>query len=745
MCGVPHHSVTGYIQKLIAKGFIVAICDQVEDPSTAKGIVKREVTRVVTPALIADPEWVSEDRNYYVACITQTKEGAWEIACLDLLAQRLQHGTVLSQETLLSFFEEYQPKEILCADKKNLLSLNLPYDFNDTTFTDRAAYFETTALAALEKYLLETQKTDFFSLLESPGALFSKDYLRIDGTSLQSLEIIKSPSGHSLAETLDQTLTAMGRRKLKEWLCRPAIDPATIKGRLDFVEALYQNLTALDGLRQLLRPIRDLERLSTKVALGLANPRDLVAIRECLKLLPQIKEILAHLPGKFAKTTDKALQPLKDLTHELEQALLDTPPAVYREGGIFKENYHPELKELRLLTTEAKTQLAQMETEEKQRTGIASLKIKYNKVFGYTIEITKSHLSKTLPDDYIRKQTLAGGERYITEKLKNFEGKVLSADSRLKSLEENLFLELRLKVAREGKVLLENARKISEIDVLQSFAKNARENNYTRPHWNSENFLLLEEARHPVLEKILGPGKFISNTIHLDKNDKNTFIITGPNMGGKSTILRECALLSLMAHAGSFVPAKNANFPELDAIYTRIGSGDDLARGKSTFMVEMSEVARILDKATRSSLVLIDEMGRGTSTYDGLALAWSFLEYFHQKNSGFVLFATHFHELTGLEKSLPGVGNFHVGVEEQSGKILFTYRLTEGACPRSYGIEVAHKAGLPDVMLKRASQILRLLEAESLNREKVRQKLSHSHLLQMDFFSAQENSSGLSS
>jgi DNA mismatch repair protein MutS len=744
MCGIPYHAATSYLQKLLAKGLKVAICEQVEDPKATKGIVKREVVRVVTPALVGEPELISEDSYNYLLAISPKKDDVLEVTLLDLLSGQLKAGEISGVTQLIDLLYKYSPKELLITQElldKNIFKEAIKL-FPFIALTYRDSYFENSeseeniCISALKKYLKETQKIDKINFLSSPSSLFDQTSLSLDSTTLRSLEILRGLAGEdapSLFKCLDHTYTPMGRRTLKEWLSRPTTELPVIEKRQNAVESLIKFPLIQEKLQKELSAIRDLERLTTKTVLGLAMPRDLVGIREVLKKIPEIQNILRETKSLLFKQFAKTLNPLDVLRDELERALEDFPAATLRDGGIFKESFSAEIAELRSLSRDAKGTIAAIETRERERTQISSLKIKYSKVFGYTIEITKSHLNK-VPTEYIRKQTIANGERFITEELKNFEERVLSSESRLKNLEESLFFQLRKEVAKNSKALLQNAQVLGELDVLLSFALTAQKRGYTKPKVSSDWSLRVFEGKHPVIENLLPPGTFVPNSIFFSEEDCRTLIITGPNMAGKSTIMRQVALIVLLAHMGSFVPAKSAEIPLVDAIYTRIGSSDDLSSGRSTFMVEMTETARILEMATSRSLILIDEIGRGTSTYDGLSLAWSLVEHFHTEVKAKTLFATHFHEVTALEKSYPQLKNANVRVEKFKNEIIFLHQLSPGICNQSYGIEVAKLAQLPPKVLSRAKEILGVLERQSHQSSRARCEALSPQKSQMAFF-----------
>ncbi len=749
MCGIPYHAVSSYLQKLLAKGFKVAICEQVEDPKTTKGIVKREVVRVVTPALVGDPELISEDSYNYLMALGVTDSQTIEVALLDLLSGQLKLGTIENSSQLTDLLYKYAPKELLLSQKFlefPPFAESIKY-FPLITLTYRNDYFDSTksessiSFLALKKYLQETQKIEKLHFLEAPTSLFDDTSMALDTTTLRSLEVLRGLADEespSLFKSLNHCQTPMGRRTLKEWLTRPSTELNVIEERQNAVRALLSSPGIQETLVSQLSTIRDLERLTTKAALGLAMPRDLVGIKAVLKQIPEIQKCLKEAKAPLFRKFIKRLDPLQDLTKELENALEDFPPATLREGGIFKSTYHKEVSELRELSQDAKGTIAKIEVREKERTGISSLKIKYSKVFGYTIEITKSHLHKA-PEEYIRKQTIANGERFITEELKNFEERVLSSETRLKSLEESLFLQLRKEVAQNSKPLLQNARVLGELDVILSFATVSAKRGYTQPKVSSDWSLRIVEGKHPVIESLLPAGTFVPNSVFFSEEDCRTLIITGPNMAGKSTIMRQVALIVLMAHIGCFVPAKSADIPRVDAIFTRIGSSDDLSSGRSTFMVEMTETARILEMASPRSLILIDEIGRGTSTYDGLSLAWSLVEHFHTEVKAKTLFATHFHEITALEKAHPQLKNANVRVEKFKNEIIFLYQLSPGICNQSYGIEVAKLANLPSKVLTRAKEILHVLETQSQQGKRNRSNALNLDRDQWDLFNGSES------
>lgn len=745
MCGVPHHAASVYIQKLVKAGLKVAICEQVEDSSKAKGLVKREVTRVVTPSLIGDPELVADEKSNTLICLSE-KDGKYEVGLLDLLAGEIRIGVLENLSMLMDFFHRHGPKEILISDSVSESGWfnELIRVFSHVLVTKRSDYFDGSSkrvLNAVQSYIKETQKIEGLSYLKEPTELFSSLAMYVDSTSLSALEVLKASSGEggSLFDVLDRTSTPMGRRILKQWLSQPLCDRKMIEQRLGAVQNLFTDTAMAEKLLLVLSQIRDLERLTTKTALGLAMPRDLVAIREMLKQIPTLKNILRNSTSLLLETLRDDLRPLEDLTAHLDSALEDQPPATLKEGGLIRETYRSEISQYRSLVRDTKAHILAIESRERTRTGISSLKVKYSHVFGYTIEITKSHLDK-VPADYIRKQTIANGERFITEELKHFEERVISGEQQLRALEEELFLRLRQEVACLAGELLENSKKLAELDALSGFARVSDERGYVRPAFHEGWDLEIVDGRHPVIETLVPKGEFVPNNVFFDKEGCRTLLITGPNMAGKSTIMRQVAILSLMAQAGCFVPASRARLPLVDAIYTRIGSSDDISRGRSTFMVEMIEVARILESSTCRSLILIDEIGRGTSTYDGLALAWSLLEFIHNEIGAKTLFATHFQELTGLQKSLPQLKNMNVLVEKWKEEIIFLHKLAPGICNQSYGVEVAKLAHLPSKVLLRAREILGCLESQSQRADRTRNRALQINDNQMAFFELPEAS-----
>jgi DNA mismatch repair protein MutS len=737
MCGVPHHSAQNYFQKLLNHGYKIALCEQTEDPAASKGLVKRDVVRVMTPGFISDPELTEDSSRNLLFCVTAIQTQI-EVLVVDLLKAETRLGNFENFSSFFEFCHTEKPSEFLLEKKEGLLETKIAENFS-IPITYRPDFFDAPhnkTFEAVKKYFFQTQKSENF-FLKDPQPIQEPKTLKIDAITLASLEILSSHSSlgekATLYNVLDYTQTSPGRRLLKDWLSKPSTDFAVIESRLSAVESFIEYSFYHEDLRQKLKNLRDLERLTTKTALNLSNPRDLLAIRDILRILPEIQANLFSYKNPYLKKLSKSFFPLENLCEELNRSLLDELPFTAKEGGLFKPSYHPEISELRELTENAKAKVLEMEAREKQASKISSLKIKYSKVFGYVIEISKSYLDK-VPPHYTRKQTISTGERYITEELKNLEDKILSADQKLCKIEEELFLTLRSRVKENTFELLENAFLLAQIDVLQSFGSAAKKNNYKKPQMHKNWDLHLEKSRHPVIESLLKGNSFIPNNISFEKNNCQSMLITGPNMSGKSTLMRQLALITIMAHAGSFVPADSALIPIVDAVYTRIGSSDDLAQGQSTFMVEMSEMARITKLATSESLILIDEIGRGTSTYDGLSLAWSILEYLHETVHAKTIFSTHYHELTQLENKLPHLKNFNVSVKRWKEDILFLHQLRPGSANQSYGIDVAKLAKLPDEILIRAKKILTTLEQDSYQLKTSKNKLFAPNDQQLLFF-----------
>ena len=740
MCGIPFHAATNYISRLVNKGFKVAICEQVEDPSQAKGIVKRDVIKVITPGTYSETTGDEEYKNTYIMAIYNS-DGYYGIASSDISTGEFK--TTFFKElktTLLDEVSKILPKEVIVdtnfnediiaeihnisnalITKKNIQEFNCTDEELINQFTEaQIAGLDSRSKAAssiLLKYILDTQKMSLsnINLLESYDII---NYMTIDSSSRRNLELTenlkeKSKKG-SLIWVLDKTSTTMGGRTLRKWIEEPLINKEEINHRLDSVDELFNNIYFTEELREALKNIYDIERIVGKISNKNVNAKDLVSLNMSLIKLPDSKEKLSHCNSSLLSQWHDNLDVLSDISDLLSNALLDDPSTSIKEGNIIRKGYSEKVDELREAKLHGKQWIASLESKEREFTGIKSLKIGYNKVFGYYIEISKANYSSIPEGRYIRKQTLANAERYITEDLKVVEEKILGADEHLMALEYQLFVELRDKVEAQIPRLKRSANIISSLDALSTLAKVAVDNDYVRPEINNEGILNIIDGRHPVVEKVIGNGEFVSNNTTINNTDHRLLLITGPNMAGKSTYMRQVALITLMAQIGSFVPAKSANISVCDKIFTRIGASDDLAGGKSTFMVEMWEVSNILKNATPNSLVLLDEVGRGTSTYDGLSIAWSVIEYISNTDNlkCKTLFATHYHELTKLEGIIEGVKNYSVAVKESDDQVIFLRKIIEGGADQSYGIEVAKLAGLPFEVIDRAKDILTKLENE---------------------------------
>ena len=751
MCGVPFHAADGYIARLVKKGFRVAVCEQVEDPRKAKGLVRREVVRVVSPGTLTDAGYLEARAPAFLMAIAPLADAkGWGVALLDLSTGEFTSAEYHGADRRQALADELailQPREIIAPegdqDAAALVAevrLNArvtyapPWTFDQESarqslleqlraqslagfgLEERPAAVR--AAGALVHYLRDTQKADLAHVREiafRAGA----DCLVVDATTLRNLEVLEAvdggPTGSLLVE-IDRTMTSMGGRLLRAWLLRPLVALERIQDRLDAVEELAFRSTERAKLRETLKTIHDVERLVARASLGIAGPRDLVALRQSIATVPRVRMLLSDLQSPLVKSLVAELDDLAELRDELDRTLLDEPPAVARDGGLIRDGIDAELDDLRSVSRSGKQHIAAMEDAERTRTGIASLKIRYNRVFGYYIEISKSNLA-SVPPDYHRKQTIAGGERFITPALKDFEEKVLGADERCLELEIAIFERLRARVAGEAPRIQDTARGLASLDVLAALAETAAAGNYTKPMMHAGDDLVAVDVRHPVVERHV-PEAFVPNDVTLDGTTRQLIVLTGPNMGGKSTYLRQTALLCLMAQAGSFVPARSAKLPVVDRIFARVGASDNIARGQSTFMVEMQETANILHSATSRSLLILDEIGRGTSTFDGLSLAWAVAEYLasNPRVRPKTIFATHYHELTDLADALPNVTNCHVVVREWQDDIVFLRKVVPGRSDRSYGIQVARLAGLPPPVVARAREILNGLERDELSR-----------------------------
>ncbi len=753
MCGVPFHSADAYIAKLINKGYKVAICEQVEDPKEAKGIVRRDVVRVVTPGTVTDAAVLDEKKNNFLACVYKESGGVGlsvvDVTTGEMHATQFDEGDLESK--LLNELARYSPSEIIgnetfvddkeiAAQLKNRYHCSVEYFYNwsfepetaaqkitrqlkvltlsGTGLSDRTYAIQ--SVGALLEYLEQTQKIGL-SHISSVNYYASSQFMDIDIATRRNLELTETMRDKerkgSLLWVLDKTRTAMGGRTLRKWIEQPLIHCAHINKRLFAVNELVNHTMRRHELGDALKNIYDMERLLSKVIYGSANCRDLIALKKSIGFLPIIKEQLQQCDTGLLKEQYNDLDILEDIKQLIEMSILDDPPFSVREGGLIKDEYHEEVDRLRRATVEGKQWLAQLENEEREKTGIKKLKIGFNKVFGYFLEVTKANM-ESVPDRYIRKQTLANSERYITPELKEIEDTVLGAEEKIVQLEYHIFCEVREKVAAQIDRIQKSAKAVSNVDVLCALAEVAQKNNYCMPEVNLSDKIVVEDGRHPVVELMLGDLMFVPNETLLDCGETRLSIITGPNMAGKSTYMRQVALIVLMAQLGSFVPAASAKIGIVDKIFTRVGASDDLASGQSTFMVEMSEVANILNNATGKSLLILDEIGRGTSTYDGLSIAWAVIEYVAntKKIGAKTLFATHYHELTELEDKLPGVKNYCIAVKKRGDDITFLRKIIRGGADESYGIEVAKLAGIPQEVIKRAKQILKTLEDADINK-----------------------------
>ncbi|MDD6811797.1 MAG: DNA mismatch repair protein MutS [Lachnospiraceae bacterium] len=752
MCGVPYHAVEGYLNKLISKGYKVAICEQVEDPKEAKGIVKREVIRIVTPGTNMNIQAMDDSKNNYIICVSYFP-GKIGISVADVTTGDYYLTEVDDIRKLQDEINKYEPSEIICneaffvsgydiEEMKNRLgvtvySLAAHYFDEETCRKCLLKHFHVTSLTglgiedfpsgliasgALLQYLYETQKTSLEHFTHLYPYLTSK-YMLLDSSTRRNLELIetlreKQKKG-SLLGVLDRTKTAMGGRMLRKYIEQPLIDREAIEKRLDAVAELCKNSMLRDELREYLNPIYDLERLLGKVSYRTANPRDLIAFRNSLEMLPSIKTIMQDANADLLKEIQNEIDDLSDLFHLIDDAIMEEPPIAIKEGGIIKERFHETIDELRHAKTEGKNWLAALENEDRERTGIKNLRIKYNKVFGYYFEVTNSY-KNLVPEDYIRKQTLANAERYTTPRLKELEDTILNAEDKLYSLEYTVFCEVRDTIAAQIERIQQTAKAIAKLDVFASFSYVAERNHYVRPSLNEKGIIDIKEGRHPVVEQMIHNDMFIANDTYLDNQKHCIAVITGPNMAGKSTYMRQTALIVLLAQIGCFVPAKKANIGIVDRIFTRVGASDDLASGQSTFMVEMNEVANILRNATSNSLLVLDEIGRGTSTFDGLSIAWAVIEHISNRKllGAKTLFATHYHELTELEGKMDNVNNYCIAVKEKGDDIVFLRKIIKGGADKSYGIQVAKLAGVPDMVIDRAKEIVEQLSDNDIT-EKV--------------------------
>lgn len=743
MCGVPFHAVESYLNKLIDKGYKVAICEQTEDPKNAKGIVKREVIRIVTPGTNLNTQALDETKNNYLMSIVYTTN-AYGISIVDITTGDYYVTELDSERKLLDEINKFVPSEIICNDSFCMSGIDMedlrerlkisisalePWYFDDT-LCDRSLkeHFNVSnlnglglgdytigviAAGSIMQYLYETQKNSLVHLTKITPYVTSK-YMLLDSSTRRNLELVETlrekHKRGSLLWVLDKTKTAMGARLLRSYIEQPLIEQEQIDTRLDAIEELKENGITREELREYLNPIYDLERLISKISYKTANPRDLIAFQASLAMLPPIKILLEGAKSKELKDIYHCLDTLEDICELIEHSIVEEPPISIRDGGIIKDGYYEEIDNLKKAKTEGKNWLAALETREKEATGIKNLRVKYNKVFGYYLEVTNSY-QNLVPKSWVRKQTLANAERYTTDELKKLEDIILGAEDKLFNLEYKLFCQVRDSISDEVTRIQKTAKAIARADVYASLALIAERNNYIRPHINKKGVISIKDGRHPVVEQMIVNDLFVSNDTYLDNGKKRVSIITGPNMAGKSTYMRQTALIVLMAQIGSFVPAKEADIGIVDRIFTRVGASDDLASGQSTFMVEMTEVANILRNATKNSLLILDEIGRGTSTFDGLSIAWAVVEHISNPKllGAKTLFATHYHELTELEGKIESVNNYCIAVKEQGEDIVFLRKIVKGGADKSYGIQVAKLAGVPSSVLNRANEIAQQL------------------------------------
>lgn len=736
MCGVPYHAAENYISKLISKNYKVAICEQVEDPALAKGLVRREVVRIVTPGTITESTMLDEKSNNYLMAVYSADKAA-AISYIDLSTGEFYCTQADSSElqNIQSEINRLSPSEAICNNEQAEAMLSdeavqmypAYFDLSDCDRRIKKQFGITSieglgidseelirSTGAVLLYLDEIQKVALNNINSiKPYSISS--YMMLDVNTRRNLELIETIRGKTrkgaLISVLDKTSTSMGGRRLKSWIEKPLINPEKINHRLDSVQELYEEFLLREELKEYLKGIYDIERLGSRIALGSANARDLIAFKNSVINLPHIKNLIKNCTSKILNTMYDEIDPLQDIYELIDKSIIEDAPITLKEGGLIKKGVNTELDKLKEGAINGKQWIAELEQKEKEKSGIKSLKVGYNKVFGYYIDVTKSNLN-LVPDYFIRKQTLSNSERYITPELKELEDMVLGAEEKLIELEYQIFIDIRNQIAQHIKRIQETASQLSTLDCLCSLAEVAQKNGYNRPVVNSEEKLLIKDGRHPVVEAQSNSVKFVPNDTNLDTKENRMLIITGPNMAGKSTYMRQVALITLMAQIGSFVPASSAVIGVVDRIFTRVGASDDLASGQSTFMVEMSELANIINNATSKSLLVLDEIGRGTSTFDGLSIAWSVVE--HISNSDNIgaktLFATHYHELTELEDKIEGIKNYCISVEEKGKDIVFLRKIIRGGANGSYGIHVARLAGIPEVILQRSEEILSALE-----------------------------------
>lgn len=775
MCGVPYHSAGGYLERLVKAGIKVAICEQVEDPATAKGVVKRDVTRIVTPGTILDEVTLDGNQNNFLAGLFREKE-QFGLAMLDLSTGEFWIEETDDVSSVQANLSRYAPAECIVAEEQmddaaftalelettnTLLTACDDWTFEATSANDYLLrHFDvhslegfgcttmTSALGAAGAvlYYVKTELRRNLSHVRNIRVKNPADYMLMDETTATNLELVAPINSNraaykaTLLAVLDSTCTAMGGRLLREWLLRPLNNLDQINSRHDAVELMVNNQTYLRSLRDILGEIKDVERLISRIGSTSGNPRDVRAMGVSLQQMPMVKALL-NGKGTMLEVQGNGITTLPELVSLIDSAIVDEPPINLKDGGVIRPGYHPELDELRDAATQGKKWLADFQASEMERTGIKNLKVRHNKVFGYYIEISKSNLD-LVPEDYIRKQTLVNAERFITPELKEYENKIFGAQERSIGLEQEIFNEVRREAIEHLETIQRNALAIGQVDVLSTFAERALSNNYSRPTMTDSGVLDIHDGRHPVVEQMPDSERFVPNDTKLDRETHQLIIITGPNMAGKSTYIRQVALITIMAHMGCFVPASKAEIGLVDRVFTRVGASDDLARGRSTFMVEMQETANILNNATPKSLIILDEIGRGTSTFDGISIAWSVAEFLckNKDMQAKTLFATHYHELTDLALTLPNVQNFSVLVKEKGHTITFLRKIVPGAADKSYGIQVARLAGLPDEVIERANDILKNLEEGEFGdtgQPKIAKKRPHklkANISQLDLF-----------
>lgn len=753
MCGVPYHAVDTYLNRLVSKGYKVAICEQVENPATAKGLVKREVVRIVTPGTNLNTQSLDESKNNYIMCIAYIAD-RYGLSVADVTTGEYLVSEISDSDKLFDELYKFMPSEIICNEALYMSGMDLPHLreglgiavyaldawYFDDALCERALkeHFHTGSLEALGlkdyecgmigagallQYLKETQKISLSHMAKLTRYAAGK-YMVLDSAARRNLELCETlrekQKRGSLLWVLDKTRTAMGARLLRKYIEQPLIDKAMIEERLEAVEELKDHAITREELREYLAPIYDLERLVGRISYQSANPRDLISLKNSMEMLPPVKYLLQNRKSQLIQKICGELDTLEDLCGLIGKAVCDEPPLAMKEGGIIREGYNEDVDKLRAAKTEGKNWLAELEAEEREKTGIKNLRIRYNKVFGYYLEVTNS-FKELVPDYYTRKQTLANAERYITPRLKELEDTILGAEDKLYALEYDLYCDVRDRIGSQIERIQQTAHVVAQADVLASLAFVAERGNYVRPKINEKGLINIRDGRHPVVEKMIPNDMFISNDTYLDDKKNRVSIITGPNMAGKSTYMRQTALIVLMAQIGSFVSASRADIGIVDRIFTRVGASDDLASGQSTFMVEMTEVANILRNATRKSLLILDEIGRGTSTFDGLSIAWAVVE--HISNTKLLgaktLFATHYHELTELEGKIDNVNNYCIAVKEKGDDIVFLRKIVKGGADKSYGIQVAKLAGVPESVIQRAKEIVEeLLHADITSRIK---------------------------